>query len=239
MQPQVPPEIQGMLRSGECIIWYGRPVKAALTRKFLPFMAIGLLMVLGSVAMFIPMMAFGSMFSDMPGNSGGGASSFFATFIGFFIAFIVIGIVIALAPFVVANMLAKNLHYTITDQRLITLGGIFGPGMQSTDYDKVQSVDVVVGFFDRSFGTGTIIAALPGAVYSGHGHYRQAGHSLMAVGSPYMVQKTMMEAMDNYNRAKSGAPPAPSKTKSSKFCRYCAAKLPGDSKFCSACGKEQ
>jgi hypothetical protein len=226
-----------MLRSGERIVWYGRPVKAALTRKFLPFAAIGIIMVLMSVFMFIPMMAFNSMMGDAPGGSIG--SSFYASFIGFFIVFIIIGLAIGLLPFIVANMLAKNLHYAITDQRLITLGGIFGPGIQSTDFDKVQSVDVVVGFFDRSFGTGTIIAALPGMVYSGQGHYRQAGHSFQAVASPYMVQKTLMGVMDDYNRAKTGVPATPSKAKGSKFCRYCDAKLPGDSKFCSGCGKEQ
>ena len=236
MQSRVPPEIVEMLRPDEQVIWNGRPVKAALTRKFLPFAGIGLIMVLMSLAMFIPMMSFNSSFGDAGGGFG---STFTGMFFGMMIATVVIGIVICLVPFIIANMLANNLYYAITDQRLLTLGGIFGPGMQSTDFDKVQSVDVVVGFFDKSFGTGTVFAALPGIVYSGRGHYRGAGHSFQAVEDPYKVQKIVTERMDNYNRAKTGVPASPSKAKGAKYCRYCDAKLPGDSRFCSACGKEQ
>jgi|GEM_PF-3889660 len=237
MQPNVPPEIVGMLRPDEQVIWNGKPVKAALTRKYLPFAGIGLIMVLMSLVMIVPMMSFGSEFGDAGGSGFGG--SFMGAFYGMFIAFIVVGIAISLAPFIIASMLANNLHYAVTDQRLITLGGIFGPGMQSTDFDKVQSVDVIVGFFDKSFGTGTVFASLPGVVYSGSGHYRGAGHSLQAVLDPYKVQKIVIDKMDNYNRVKTGVPAAPSKAKGAKYCRYCDAKLPGDSKFCSACGKEQ
>jgi membrane protein YdbS with pleckstrin-like domain len=240
MPIQVPPEIQRMLRKGERIVWYGRPNKTALTRTYLPFTAIGLIMVLSSFAMMMPMMAFNSMHDDNKVDDSGFDNSFMASFWSFFVAFIIIGIIIALLPFVAATMLANNLHYAITDQRLITLGGLFGPGMQSTDFDKVQSVDVVVGFFDRALGTGTVRAALAGMVYTGRGHYRGAAHALQAVEDPYEVQEELMEAMDNYSNKEPAkpAPPTP-KGKKTKYCRYCDAKLPTDSKFCSECGKEQ
>jgi len=236
MQPQVPQEIARLLRKGEKVLWYGRPVKAALTRTMLPFTLIGIVMVLMSLFMIVPMMMFGSLMGD----TGVGGFNFLGPFLIFFVFFIIISIGISVAPFVIASMLANNLHYTVTDQRLLSLGGIFGPGMASTDYDKVQSLDVIVGFFDRSFGTGTVRAALAGVVYTGGGHYRGAGHAFQAVLDPYAVQKLVQDAMDGYNRAKSGMPaaPGPANAQKNKFCRHCGEPIPIDSKFCDHCGKD-
>jgi membrane protein YdbS with pleckstrin-like domain len=237
MALEIDPVISSMLRPGEKVLWYGKPTKAVMTRTMLPFALFGLMMVVSAGVMLFFFMSFASSF---PGGSMKGFMNMTACM---FIPFILVSIVICAIPWVAASMLANNLHYAVTDRRLLTKGGIFGPGFQSTDYDKVQSVDVIVGFWDKGFGTGTVKASLPGLVYSGSGHYRGSGHTLQAVQEPYMVEKIILEAMEGFNKPRTAGPASEAARREAPhatgklYCRFCGEELPTDSNFCDACGK--
>ena len=95
----------------------------------------------------------------------------------------------------------KNTEYAITNQHLITQTGAIGLDTRFVDLEKIQEVNVNIGFIDKLFGTGNIFAlsfsqASIGAILTDSGFsypqiiYRQ---NLAALKEPYKVQKLLQE----------------------------------------------
>ena len=89
----------------------------------------------------------------------------------------------------------QNTEYMITDQRIITQTGAIGLDTRFVDFDKIQEVYVKVGFIDKMFGTGTVLAVTAGYVYVGTGGPFMRP-SLAALKEPYEVQKLLQEAIE-------------------------------------------
>ena len=68
-------------------------------------------------------------------------------------------IIVAIFALVYALLVYKNLHYAITDKRVIFQGGLIGRDFQTIDFDQVTNAEVNVDIVDKIFGgnTGTII----------------------------------------------------------------------------------
>jgi len=181
--------IAKLLRSNEKILWQGKPV-------LIPFILggyhnipiiFGLFFIAAILFTFIiPMASYGPHFNIM-----------LFVLIPFFIVF-------AFAFDTIILFLSyKNTEYAITNQRLITQTGAIGLDTRYVDLEKIQEVNVNIGFIDKLFGTGNIYApsasqASIGAILTDTGFsypqiiYRQ---NLAAIKEPYKVQKLLQEAM--------------------------------------------
>jgi uncharacterized membrane protein YdbT with pleckstrin-like domain len=88
-------------------------------------------------------------------------------------------------------------EYAITNQRLITQTGITGLDTRFVELDKIQEVYVTVGFLDKIYGTGSIIAVTAGYVPVGttspYGMVMRP--AFKAVKNPYEVQKLLQEVV--------------------------------------------
>jgi uncharacterized membrane protein YdbT with pleckstrin-like domain len=71
--------------------------------------------------------------------------------------FFLFGCIFALTP-LITYLNYRKLFYSITDKRIIFQSGIIGTDFNSVDFDKIQSMNVNVGLFDKIFGknSGTI-----------------------------------------------------------------------------------
>lgn len=111
--------------------------------------------------------------------------------------FTLIGISIVLGPFLVELLRYRNTEYAITNQRLITQTGIIGLDTRFVELDKIQEVYVTVGFLDKIYGTGSIIAVTAGYVPVGtaspYGIVMRP--AFKAVKNPYEVQKLLQEVV--------------------------------------------
>jgi hypothetical protein len=232
MYQQVHPEIRNNLLKGEKVLWSGQPDRTILVLKSSPIALFGIIFLAMPISMLVLV--------------GGFVPGFFFCFIGLFI---LIGGAITFGPVIYAFLAAKVTFYAITNRRLITRGGVIGTDFKFTEFDKIQTVDVVVGFWDKGRGTGSVNATLPGVSYVStgrSGHVRANMHVLAAIYRPYEVQKILNDAIKEYEDEKSGhfeRRPSKRRTKrdevdSIMFCRFCGSEIPQDSAFCAKCGKK-
>jgi len=91
----------------------------------------------------------------------------------------------------------RNTEYMITDQRIITQTGVIGLDTRFVDLSKIQEVYVTIGWMDKIYGTGSIIAVTAGFVPVGTSGL--GGHlirpAFKAVYQPYEVQKMLQDAI--------------------------------------------
>jgi hypothetical protein len=229
MYQQVHPEIQRNLLKEEKILWTGRPDGTILVLRSSPMALFGMLFM--GVAIFMMAM-----------------TGFVGMVICFLLPFLLIGFAVGFGPMIYAYLSARVTYYAITNRRLITRGGVIGTDFKFTEFDKIQTVDVDVGFWDKGRGTGSVRATLPGVSYVStgrHGHVRANMHVLAAISRPYQVQKVLNDAIKEYEDEKSGRTahrPARRRARAEPdavmFCRYCGAEIPQDSSFCAKCGEK-
>jgi membrane protein YdbS with pleckstrin-like domain len=181
------------LRTGENVLWSGKPVKT-------PFIIPGLATVL------FGLLFLGFSIFWMWGATSAGAPLVFTLFE---LPFILMGLGLTVGPTIWQLMRYRNTEYMITDQRMITQTGAIGLDTRFVDLDKVQEVYVQVGFIDKMLGTGSIFAVTAGQVYvdmggagCGWGGPRMRP-SLAALKEPYEVQKLLQEAIVKVRQPKS------------------------------------
>jgi len=181
--------IAKLLRSNEKILWQGKPV-------LIPFILggyhnipiiFGLFFIAAILFTFIiPIASYGRHFNIM-----------LFVLIPFFIVF-------AFAFDTIILFLSyKNTEYAITNQRLITQTGAIGLDTRYVDLEKIQEVNVNIGFIDKLFGTGNIFApsasqaSIGAIVTDSRFSYTQIIYrpNLAALKEPYKVQKLLQEAM--------------------------------------------
>jgi uncharacterized membrane protein YdbT with pleckstrin-like domain len=161
------------LREGERVVWSGKPVKA-------PFLIGGFVVsAFGLVWLGFSVFAMWLTFSQ-------GIEVYVTLFLS---VFVLIGFGLTVGPPLWQVMRYKNTRYVISDQRLITQTGAIGVDTRFLDLDKIQEVNVNVGFFDRMFGTGSLVVVTAGFPFMG-GMFP----AITALKEPYKVQKLLQDA---------------------------------------------
>lgn len=175
------------------MLWEGKPVKKAFIIPTSIFPAIvGLFFLIPVLLFVLPTLLMGF---------------FFGAFL-FNLIFLLIPLALIFGPTIWSLMAYKNTEYLISDQRIITQTGAIGIDTRFVDLEKIQEVYVRIGFFDRIFGTGSIMAITAGQVYVGMpqgygwgGGMYGARPSLSALREPYEVQKLLQEAIRQAKQA--------------------------------------
>ncbi|MEM4701162.1 MAG: PH domain-containing protein [Candidatus Bathyarchaeia archaeon] len=113
------------------------------------------------------------------------------------ILIIVMGVGIILGPLILELLRCRNTEYMITDRRIITQTGVVGIDTRFVDLDKIQEVYVTVGWLDKIFGTGSVVAVTAGYVSVGtpSPYGSLVRPAIKAVSQPYEVQKLLQEAI--------------------------------------------
>jgi len=85
----------------------------------------------------------------------------------------------------------------ITNQRIIAQTGAIGIDTRFVELNKIQEVYVTVGWLDKLYGTGSIVAVTAGFVPVGapSPYNPLLRPALKAVSHPYEVQKLLQEAI--------------------------------------------
>lgn len=101
----------------------------------------------------------------------------------FFIPFLLVGIGMLITPFAIP-LAYLNLHYAITDKRVIEQSGLIGRDYQSVDFDQITDLRVRVDLAHKIFGNcGTIkVSAEPKPI------------QLDSIPRPYQVFKHLKKA---------------------------------------------
>ena len=165
-------ELGKVLDSNEKILWEGKP-------KFWPFF-------LGSMALAI----FGIFWLAI--------SSVFAyvsLISGFYLFFLFphfwIGILLVFGPPIYTFLVYKNVHYVITDKRVIIQKGLVGRDFEMIDYDQITNAEVNVGVSDKLFGggSGSILIATAGSFTYVRNGVASRPYTVSHIENPYDVFK--------------------------------------------------
>jgi uncharacterized membrane protein YdbT with pleckstrin-like domain len=107
------------------------------------------------------------------------------------------GVGIILGPALLELFRYRNTEYMITDQRIITQTGVIGIDTRFVELNKIQEVYVTVGWLDKLYETGSIVAVTAGYVPVGapSPYSPLIRPAFKAVGRPYEVQKLLQEAI--------------------------------------------
>jgi len=172
------------LRPSERVLWSSKPVKMAFLFSGSTGGFAGMVFALGFSIFWLLIVTLA------------GAPWFFAGFGVFFLLLIVFGV--AGSP-LWQLMRYRNTEYMITDQRIITQTGVIGLDTRFVNLDRIQEVYIKVGFIDKIFGTGSVIAVTAGFVPVGtmaQGGPLIVRPSLDALREPYEVQRLLQEAIE-------------------------------------------
>jgi hypothetical protein len=174
-------EIDKVLNDNERILWQGRP-------QFLPyfipiiFYSLFTLMILSVVVVPLTLLASTTSGEDV-------------TLSDLRLQHFTIPIILLIWCVVHAWLSHKNVHYAITDKRVLIQSGIVGRDFKAVDFDKLTNVGVDVGLFDKIFGSdsGSITLSISEEI----SNTRMMGvqtpnfmeYNLANIGSPYEVFK--------------------------------------------------
>lgn len=122
--------------------------------------------------------------------------SFFSLLL-FSLFFISIGLCIIVGPLFVEFLRYRNTEYMISDQRIMAQTGAIWIDTRFVELNKIQEVYVAVGWLDKLYGTGSIVAVTAGFVPVGASspYIPLLRPALKAVSHPYEVQKLLQEAI--------------------------------------------
>ena len=181
---RVPKVLSRHIRAGEKILWSGKPVMLPFIFNGLVSIPVGLFFLAIAVYYMSTLRAIATYSMLIP-----------------ILIFLVIGLGVFLGPLIWHLMRYHHTEYMITDQRIITQTGAIGLDTRFVDLDKVQEVYVKVGFIDKIFGTGSIIATTAGFVpvsapTFGIGTPGAMRPSIDAVKEPYEIQRLLQEAIE-------------------------------------------
>lgn len=85
----------------------------------------------------------------------------------------------------------KNIHYAITNKRVITQKGWIGRSFETMDFDQITNTEVVVGVFDKMFGgkSGSILISTAGSFTYVRRGVSGRPYTLRNIFNPYDVYK--------------------------------------------------
>ncbi len=187
--------ISDQLSSDEKVLWQGKPVlKPFIFSTNLYPIAVGLFFIIFVFGFFV-----------LPLASSGAPLEFLL----FSLPIMLIGIAFAFGPTLWSLLAYKNTEYLITDRRILIQTGAVGIDLRIIDLEKIQEVNVRIGFIDRLSNTGNIFAETAGHVFSswqrapGWGGTFVTRPSLASVKDPYEIQKLLQEAKRQLEETKS------------------------------------
>ncbi len=139
---EVPQDIREMLEPGERILWCDKPMRTPFVRKSIGLVFIG-----------IPWLIFPLIIIEMTSIK----ILFEPPILLFFIFWYgILGFIFFGTP-IYSSLAWKNIYYVLTNKRIIIRKGLVGIDYDILSLDAVQQVNVNVGFWDRKYGTGTLI----------------------------------------------------------------------------------
>jgi len=139
---EVPWDVREMLEPNERVLWCGKPLRSpfVLKRIGLAFIAIPWLI--------IPLIVIGTIspraLFELP------ILIFFTFWYG------ILGLIVFGTP-VYSFLVWKNIYYILTNKRIIVRKGLVGIDYDILSLDSIRQVNVNVGFWDRKYGTGTLV----------------------------------------------------------------------------------
>jgi len=104
------------------------------------------------------------------------------------------GIILIVGPPLYAILVYRYVWYALTDRRAIVQTGVVGRDFKTVDYDQITNTEVNVGFWDKIFGTGSILIYTAGGAWAstyGRGGTTVLPPSFMHVPDPYEVFKIL------------------------------------------------
>lgn len=163
-----------ILDENEEVLWADKP-------QHIPYLASGLLFLI--IGCLWGAMDFLILTSAKKGNAGPVGLFFFIHAMPFHLS--------------VLNMLRlilsyKNVHYAITNRRILLRSGLFGIGYEAIDYDKVRDIQVTIGPLEALAKSGSIL--LNTGQTSNRGI---VWNRMVAIEEPYEVFKKIKEVSMN------------------------------------------
>ncbi len=171
---QAAPDFQSVTEPGESVLWQGKPV-------FWPF-----------VLHAVPILVFGLVWGAFDLGLVGAAAHNVARptdshVLGFFMIAHSIPAWGGVLYFLYLVLSYGNTRYAYTNRRMLMRGGVLGTSFKSIDYDRIQELDVVVGFVDRLFDVGTVRAFSGATTAKGAPIY----DSFVSIRDPYAVYRAI------------------------------------------------
>lgn len=137
--------IQDMLEKDETILWEGKPKKSAfICSAFIKMLPIAIIW-----------LAFDLFFIVNISKFSGEMEGFTLMFIIFFIIHLA-PVWIWLYNIIHAALAHKNIHYALTDKKIIIRSGVIGIDFKMVNYAEVSGVRCNVGLLDKLFKVGDI-----------------------------------------------------------------------------------
>jgi membrane protein YdbS with pleckstrin-like domain len=175
-------ELDKVIEAGEEVVWEGRP-------KFAPFLGSSFVgtIVMGFIVVFFVMPFAFSFMVGAFAIGGAGAGGF--ALLGLLLV-VLGGIALCLLPVLYTALVYKNMHYAITNRRVIIQRGLIGRDFAIVDFDKIHNAEVNVGVLDKLFGgnSGSIMLWAGRTVSGKHG-VREVPDTLQNILAPYDVFK--------------------------------------------------
>jgi len=207
------------LRSGEKVIWRGKPVLA-------PFVVPSFVSIpFGLVPMFFALqwMSVTSQ-APWPFTLAGFIPLLFAVF--------------SFGQPLLRLIAYKNTEYLITDQRIIIRSGTIGLDTRSIELDRVREVIVNVGAVDGLFRTGTLRIVTTGYNHGYSHRYAYGGYEYSGLPGPASLKEPyeVQQLLQNTLALKKVLPSAESNAIPGRRCPKCGGEVSGDVYFCPSCG---
>jgi membrane protein YdbS with pleckstrin-like domain len=176
------PQLNRHLRADEKVLWSSKPIIMPFILSNLVIIPFALIWLVFSIFMLLSAFSIGPLASS---------------FVIFSLLFMLVGVGIIFSPILFELLRYRNTEYMITDQRIITQTGVIGLDTRFVDLSKIQEVYVTIGWMDKIYGTGSIIAVTAGFVPVGTSGL--GGHlirpAFKAITQPYEVQKILQDAI--------------------------------------------
>ncbi len=173
-------EFDKVLDGNEKVFWDGKP-------KFWPFMfgssILTTIFGLIWVVILIPFILISSFSIAQDGLAGWGF---------FLLTPFLVGIVLVFGIPACQLLVYKNIHYAITNKRVLLQKGLVGRDFEMVDFDQITNAEVNIGLFDKLIGgsSGSILISTAGSFTQGsNGGLIQKPYILRNIENPYGVFK--------------------------------------------------
>ncbi len=144
---EIPQDIREALEPDESVVWSDKPLKA-------PFVLKGIVFALIGIPWFVlPLIIIMQASPKILLNPA--VLLFMAFWYG-------VSVLVFFGTPLYSLLVWKNIHYVLTDRRLIVRKGLVGIDYDTLNLDLVQQVNLNVGFWDKKYGTGTLIIQATG-----------------------------------------------------------------------------
>jgi uncharacterized membrane protein YdbT with pleckstrin-like domain len=176
-------QLSNYLQPDEKVLWSSKPVLTPFIFSGIAAISIiGIIWLIFAIFWMLSALSMGAFF-------------FPAALFG--LPFILMGVCIILGPLLLELLRYRNTEYIITNQRIITQTGVIGIDTRFVELNKIQEVYVTVGWLDKIYGTGSMVAVTAGYVpVGGPSPYGSLTRpAFKAVSRPYEVQKLLQEAI--------------------------------------------